>query len=61
VEAFPPDGPPFGAERALRCVRAHRGAASGEIAVAIFDEVRTFSQGLQVDDMTAVVIQAGQA
>ncbi len=56
-EAFAPGGPPFGMERTLRSVRAHRGAPSGEIVAALFDEVRAFSRDLQSDDMTAVVIQ----
>ena len=61
LEAFSPDGPLFGMERALRSVHAHRGATSGEIVAALFDEVRAFSQDLQMDDMTAVVIQVRQA
>jgi serine phosphatase RsbU (regulator of sigma subunit)/DNA-binding NarL/FixJ family response regulator len=57
VEAFASDGPLFGMERALECVRVHRGATSSEIVAALFDEVRAFSHHLQSDDMTAVVIQ----
>ncbi len=57
AEAFSPDGPQFGLARALECVRVHRGATSGAIVAALVDEVRVFSHGLQMDDMTAVVIQ----
>jgi PAS domain S-box-containing protein len=43
--------------RANGSVRAHRGAPSGEIVAALFDEVHAFSQDLQRDDMTAAVIR----
>ncbi len=57
VEAASHDGPLFGAGRALESIRAHRGGPAGEIVAALFDEVRTFSQGVQTDDMTAVIIK----
>jgi serine phosphatase RsbU (regulator of sigma subunit) len=57
VEARSSDGPLFGMDRVLECVRVHRGATSGEIVAALFDEVRAFSHDLQFDDMTAVVIR----
>jgi PAS domain S-box-containing protein len=61
VEAISPAGPQFGMARALECVRVHRGATSGEIVAALFDEVRAFSHDLQIDDMTVVVIKVRQA
>jgi hypothetical protein len=61
AEAFSPEGPLFGMGRALGSVRAHRRRTSGEVVAAHFHEVRAFSQGLQTDDMTAVVIEVSDA
>lgn len=59
VEAFSADGTPFGLERALDLVRAHRRQTPGEIVEALFRGVREFSGGIQADDMTAVIIKVG--
>jgi serine phosphatase RsbU (regulator of sigma subunit) len=57
VETFSPDGRAFGAERALRTVRAHCGESPAEIISALFQEVGSFGQDVQVDDRTAIVIK----
>ncbi len=56
-EAFPTEGAPFGIDRALDCVRAHRHAPSSAIVSALLDEVQTFSPGGQIDDLTALVLK----
>jgi serine phosphatase RsbU (regulator of sigma subunit) len=60
TEAFSPEGPPYGAARALTCVRAHRGRTSSEIVETLLDEVRAYSGDRQIDDMTAVVLKVSQ-
>src|SRR5262249_41214360 len=61
VEAFSADGTPFGLERALDLVRAHRRETPGEIVEALFHAVREFSGDIQTDDMTAVIIHGRTA
>lgn len=59
VEAFPEDGPLFGAERVLNTVRSHRHESPDAIVAALLDTVCAFSRRRQIDDMTAVVIKVG--
>jgi PAS domain S-box-containing protein len=60
VEALSADGRPFGAERALALVRAHRHEASDDIVAALVEEVRAFSRGEPDDDVTALVIKVAE-
>jgi PAS domain S-box-containing protein len=59
TEAPSGDGSLFGTGRALEVVRSHRHEEPGEIIAALLHQVREWSQGVQVDDMTAVVIKVG--
>lgn len=47
----------FGMERALEVVRAHRRRLAGEIIAALIQAVRDWSNNIQADDMTAIVIK----
>lgn len=50
---------PFGLERALESVRAHRQESSPEIVAALFQAVRSYlGNAAQKDDMTIVVVKA---
>ena len=56
LEAEKPDQTPFGAERALGFIRAHRDEGAEQIIAGLYREVRSFSDGLpQADDITAVI------
>jgi PAS domain S-box-containing protein len=57
AEAFSKEGTPFGRERVLDVVRAHQDEEPGQIIEALCREVREFSGGQQLDDMTAVVVK----
>jgi PAS domain S-box-containing protein len=61
VEARSGGGQLFGAERALRVVRAHRGQPAGDIVAALVQEARAWSPAPPADDMTAVVLKTGGA
>jgi sigma-B regulation protein RsbU (phosphoserine phosphatase) len=59
VEAHRPGGDPFGTERVLRLVAAHRHRPAREIVRALYEAVRQYcGPGAQPDDMTAIVIKA---
>ncbi len=58
IESFAADGTRFGAARALDVVRAHRDRPPPEIVEALVRAVGTYSGGVQVDDVTAVVLKA---
>jgi len=56
TDAERPDQSPFGFDRALEYIRAHRRESAQEIVTGLYRAVRDFSNGLpQVDDITAVV------
>jgi phosphoserine phosphatase RsbU/P len=56
VEAERPDQTPFGAERALDFIRAHRTEPAERIVAGLHGAVRAFSEELpQADDITAVI------
>jgi sigma-B regulation protein RsbU (phosphoserine phosphatase) len=56
TEAEKPDQEPFGAERALGFIQAHREDSAQDIVTKLFHTVRDFSDGLpQVDDITSVI------
>ena len=58
VEAMSPDRELFGTRRTLEVVLGHRESRAQEIAVAVCQAAREFSQGdPQHDDITAVVIK----
>jgi serine phosphatase RsbU (regulator of sigma subunit) len=57
VEAFSADGTMFGIERALAIVRTHRHLPAREIIAALWRELDAFSDGPQLDDMTAVILK----
>jgi PAS domain S-box-containing protein len=57
AEAFSRDEIQFSRERVLDVVRAHQQEPPDQIIEALCREVREFSGGQQVDDMTAVVIK----
>jgi serine phosphatase RsbU (regulator of sigma subunit) len=57
IEAPSGAGSLFGVGRALEVVRAHRHEPPGEIIAALLHQVREWSQSVQVDDMTAIVIK----
>jgi serine phosphatase RsbU (regulator of sigma subunit) len=58
TEATTRDGRPFGLERALDVVRAHRHDHPSEITESLFRAVRDFAGRPPSDDITAVVIRA---
>ena len=59
TEATAPTGEEFGIVRALSVVRDARHKPSAEIIVSLFDAVRRFTEGTQLqDDLTAVIIKA---
>lgn len=61
-EASAPDESLFGVERILEVVRAHRAQPARNIVEALYQAARTFAgQAPQIDDITAIVIKAGQA
>lgn len=47
----------FGEERLLECIRNHRDRSSGDIEQAIIDEVQSFANGVQSDDITMIIIK----
>lgn len=47
----------FGKERLLECIHKHRWKSSRQIEQAIIDEVQTFANGMQSDDITLIVIK----
>jgi len=56
LEAERPDQTPFGAERALDFIRAHRHEGAQQMIAGLYREVRSFADGLpQADDITAVI------
>jgi serine phosphatase RsbU (regulator of sigma subunit) len=58
LEATGPDGEPFGAERALDTVRAHREDGARAIVEALLHAVHHFAQGVgPADDLTALVVK----
>jgi PAS domain S-box-containing protein len=57
IEAPSGAGQLFGMGPALEVVCAHRHEPPGEIIAALLHQVREWSQGVQVDDMTAIVIK----
>jgi len=58
VEAFSPEDVPFGIERVLNLVQAHRHEKPDEIVQSLFRAVSDFSGNqAQLDDFTAVVIK----
>lgn len=57
IENFSPDGAPFGMARALDVIRAHRNQAPGEIVEALIQAVGAHCGGIQLDDVTAVVLK----
>ncbi|SMO59744.1 SpoIIE family protein phosphatase [Fodinibius sediminis] len=58
TEAMNQDGTEeFGEERLLKCIQQHRPKTSTEIEQAIIDRVMAFSQGIQSDDITLIVIK----
>jgi PAS domain S-box-containing protein len=57
IESFSADGTRFGMARALDVIRAHRNQAPGEIVEALFQAVGVYSGGIQLDDVTAVVLK----
>jgi sigma-B regulation protein RsbU (phosphoserine phosphatase) len=60
VEGRDPHGRPFGAQRVLDLVRAHRPASAREIVESIYQGVRAFAENMpQDDDITATVIKIG--
>ena len=59
IEAASPTGEEFGIARALNVVRETRDKPSAEIIASLFDAVRQFTEGTQLqDDLTAVIIKA---
>jgi PAS domain S-box-containing protein len=56
VEQPASDRSQFGIGRALEVVRAHRHASASDIVAALVHEVRAWSPGPPVDDMTAIVV-----
>ena len=59
VEAHGPDQVPFGTDRVLGVVRAHRAEPARRIIEALYAAVRSYcGPAAQPDDMTAVVIKA---
>jgi PAS domain S-box-containing protein len=59
VEATSRAGSLFGVGRALEVVRAHRYEPPDEIIAALLDQVCEWSESVQLDDMTAIVIKVG--
>jgi sigma-B regulation protein RsbU (phosphoserine phosphatase) len=57
AEAFSPADEPFGKERVVELVRAHRHASPQHIVDVLAQSVREFAGGQQPDDMTAVVLK----
>ncbi|HZU35275.1 MAG TPA: SpoIIE family protein phosphatase, partial [Gemmataceae bacterium] len=57
VEAATPDGKPFGLERTLGVVRAHRHEPPQAILEALFTAATHFAEHHIVDDRTAVIIK----
>jgi PAS domain S-box-containing protein len=56
TDAERPDQIPFGVERALEFIRAHRGESAHDIVAGLYNAVRDYSDGLpQIDDITAVI------
>jgi sigma-B regulation protein RsbU (phosphoserine phosphatase) len=47
----------FGEERLIKCVREHRTETAKEIKQAVIDEVVEFSNGVQHDDITLIVVK----
>jgi phosphoserine phosphatase RsbU/P len=61
TEAERPDQDPFGVDRALAFIQAHRAESAHEIAAQLYHAVRDFSDGMpQVDDITAVICKANK-
>jgi serine phosphatase RsbU (regulator of sigma subunit) len=56
-EAFSPGGAQFGLDRVVDTVRACRDGAPDDILQTLLQAVRAFSPGIQVDDMTAIIIK----
>jgi serine phosphatase RsbU (regulator of sigma subunit) len=59
VEEPSAKGRPFGIERTLEVVRAHRSQPPGDIVAALVQEVRAWSEGALADDMTAIILKTG--
>jgi PAS domain S-box-containing protein len=59
IEAPSAKGRPFGMERTLAVVRAHRSRPPGDIVAALVQEVRAWSEGALADDMTAIILKTG--
>jgi sigma-B regulation protein RsbU (phosphoserine phosphatase) len=57
IEAPSAGGRPFGMDRALKAVRAHRHESADDIVAALLARAREWSGTTQEDDMTAVVIK----
>lgn len=61
TEAERPDQSDFGIDRAIECIRDHRGESARHIVEALFRRVREFSAGLpQEDDISGVVCKAAE-
>jgi sigma-B regulation protein RsbU (phosphoserine phosphatase) len=60
VEAERPDATPFGTDRAVEFVRAHRQEPAERIVSGLYAAVREYTSGLpQTDDITAIVCKVG--
>jgi serine phosphatase RsbU (regulator of sigma subunit) len=58
-ETVSPQGVPFGIERTLDVVRAHRHQPAREIVEALYRSIRGFAKdATQQDDITAVILKA---
>jgi|WetSurMetagenome_2_1015567.scaffolds.fasta_scaffold30503_1 phosphoserine phosphatase RsbU/P len=56
TDAERPDQTPFGVERALEFIRAHRHESARDIVEGLYRAVRDFSDGMpQIDDITTVI------
>ena len=47
----------FGEERLIQCIQANRERSASEIQDAVIEEVRNFSEDIQYDDITLIVIR----
>lgn len=57
TEEFSPGGDQFGEDRLFQYINTYRDLNSEQMILNIMDETRKFSNGVQSDDMTMVVIK----
>lgn len=58
TESMSPDqNEEYGEERLIRCIHSHRNSSAGEIQEAIIADLDRFSDNIQYDDITIIVIK----